>query len=38
MLDRNVIFYTFSRLIAIVANTTAHIYATVEKKRKDLSY
>jgi len=25
--DRNLIFYSFSRLIAIVANTNAHIYA-----------
>jgi len=25
--DRNPIFYSFSRLIAIVANTNAHIYA-----------
>jgi len=24
--DRNPIFYSFSRLIAIVANTNAHIY------------
>jgi len=30
VLDRNLIFYTFSRLIAIVANTTAHIYAREE--------
>jgi len=26
-LDRNPIFYSFSRLIVIVANTNAHIYA-----------
>jgi len=29
--DRNPIFYSFSRLIAIVANTKAHIY-TREKQ------
>jgi len=29
-LDRNPIFYSFSRLIAIVANTNAHIYAREE--------
>jgi len=28
--DRNLIFYSFSRLIAIVANTNAHIYAREE--------
>jgi len=27
ILDQNLIFYSFSRLIAIVANTDAHIYA-----------
>jgi len=30
-LDRNPIFYSFSRLIAIVANTNAHIYARKEQ-------
>jgi len=30
-LDRNPIFYSFSRLIAIVANTNAHIYAREEQ-------
>jgi len=30
ILDRNLIFYSFSRLNAIVANTTAHIYAREE--------
>jgi len=30
-LDRNPIFYSFSRLIAIVANTYAHIYAREEQ-------
>jgi len=30
-LDRNLIFYSFSRLIAIVANTNAHIYAREEQ-------
>jgi len=29
--DRNLIFYTFSRLIAIVANTNTHIYAREEE-------
>jgi len=29
-LDRNLIFYSFSGLIAIVANTNAHIYAREE--------
>jgi len=31
ILDRNLIFYTFSRLNAIVANATAHIYAREEQ-------
>jgi len=31
ILDRNLIFYSFSRLNAIVANTTAHIYAREEQ-------
>jgi len=31
ILDRNLIFYSFSRLIAIVANTNAHIYAREEQ-------
>jgi len=30
-LDRNPIFYFFSRLIAIVANTNAHTYAREEQ-------
>jgi len=30
-LDRNPIFYSFSRLIAIVANTNAHIYTREEQ-------
>jgi len=30
ILDRNLIFYSFSRLIAIVTNATAH---TLEKNR-----
>jgi len=30
-LDRNPIFYSFSRLVAIVANTNAHIYAREEQ-------
>jgi len=30
-LDRNPIFYSFSRLIAIVANTYAHNYAREEQ-------
>jgi len=30
-LDRNLIFYAFSRLIAIVAITNAHIYAREEQ-------
>jgi len=30
-LDRNPIFYFFSRLIAIVADTNAHIYAREEQ-------
>jgi len=30
-LDRNPIFYSFSKLIAIVANTNAHIYAREEE-------
>ena len=30
-LDRNPIFYSFSRLIAVVANTNAHIYAREEQ-------
>jgi len=30
-LDRNPIFYSFSRLVAIVANTNAHIYARDEQ-------
>jgi len=30
-LNRNPIFYSFSRLIAIVANTNAHIYARKEQ-------
>jgi len=30
-LDRNPIFHYFSRLIAIVANTNAHIYAREEQ-------
>jgi len=30
-LDRNPIFYFFSRLIAIVANTNARIYAREEQ-------
>jgi len=30
-LDRNTIFYSFSKLIAIVANTNAHIYAREEQ-------
>jgi len=30
-LDRNLIFYSFSRLNAIVADTTAHIYAKEEQ-------
>jgi len=30
-LDRNPIFYSFSRLIAVVANTYAHIYAREEQ-------
>jgi len=30
-LDRNPIFYSFSRLIAIAANTNAHIYAREEQ-------
>jgi len=29
--DRNLIFYSFSRLNAFVANTTAHIYARGEQ-------
>ena len=29
-LDRNPVFYSFSRLFAIVANTNAHIYAREE--------
>jgi len=29
-LDRNLIFYSFSRLIGIVANTNAHMYAREE--------
>ena len=29
--DRNPIFYSFSRLIAIMANTNAHIYAREER-------
>jgi len=31
ILDRNLIFYSFSRLNAIVANTTAHICAREEQ-------
>jgi len=31
ILYRNLIFYSFSRLNAIVANTTAHIYAREEQ-------
>jgi len=31
ILDRNLIFYYFSRLIAIPANTKAHIYAREEQ-------
>ena len=30
-LDRNPIFYSFSKLIAIVANTNAHIYSREEQ-------
>ena len=30
-LDRNTIFCSFSRLIAIVSNTNAHIYAREEQ-------
>jgi len=30
-IDRNPIFYSFSRLIAILANTNAHIYAREEQ-------
>jgi len=30
ILDSNLAFYSFSRLNAIVANTTAHIYAREE--------
>jgi len=30
-LDRNAIFHSFSRLIAIVANTNTHIYAREEQ-------
>jgi len=30
-LDRNPIFYSFFRLLAIVANTDAHIYAREEQ-------
>ena len=30
-LDRNPIFYSFSRLVAIVANTNAYIYAREEQ-------
>ena len=30
-LDRNPIFHSFSRLIAIVANTNAHIHAREEQ-------
>jgi len=30
-LDRNPIFYSFSRLTAIVANAKAHIYAREEQ-------
>jgi len=30
ILDRNLIFYSISRLNAIVANPTAHIYAREE--------
>ena len=30
-LDRNSIFYSYSRLIAIVPNTNAHIYAREEQ-------
>ena len=30
-LDRNPILYSYSRLIAIVANTNAHIYAREEQ-------
>jgi len=29
-LDRNPIFYSFSRLIAVVVNTNTHIYAREE--------
>jgi len=31
ILDHNLTFYSFSRLIAIVTNTTAHIYAGEEQ-------
>jgi len=31
ILDRNPIFYSFSRLIVIVPNTNAHIYAREEQ-------
>jgi len=31
ILDRNLIFYSFSRLNANVANTTAHIYTREEQ-------
>jgi len=31
ILDRNLIFYSFSRLNAIAANTTVHIYAREEQ-------
>jgi len=31
ILHRNPIFYSFSRLIAIVANTNAHVYAREEQ-------
>jgi len=30
-LERNLIFYSYSRLIATVANTNAHIYAREEQ-------
>jgi len=30
-LDRNPIFYSYSRLIAIMANTNAHMYAREEQ-------
>jgi len=30
-LDRNLIFHSFSRLIAVVANTNAYIYARKEQ-------